>query len=187
MTVGAAADEELLLALLNTTRMVGGAPTDRLAEPDGAAAWLREQQWDGLPQDIELLRSTRDTLQSLVRGGFGAGSGMSGLAPAVKGVSYRARLADDGIDWELVTPPANALVARAVLAWSELQQSAPGRLRACQNTAECTRFLIDHSKSNSARWCSMAACGNRMKARRHYQRQKSALSNDLTTAGTTPQ
>jgi predicted RNA-binding Zn ribbon-like protein len=33
-------------------------------------------------------------------------------------------------------------------------------------------FLIDHSKASSARWCSMAACGNRMKARRHYQRTR---------------
>ncbi|WP_232240778.1 CGNR zinc finger domain-containing protein [Kutzneria sp. 744] len=29
-----------------------------------------------------------------------------------------------------------------------------------------------HSKPNSARWCSMAVCGNRMKARRHYQRTR---------------
>ncbi|MGW0016543.1 CGNR zinc finger domain-containing protein, partial [Streptomyces tendae] len=26
---------------------------------------------------------------------------------------------------------------------------------------------MDRSKPNSARWCSMAECGNRMKARRH--------------------
>jgi predicted RNA-binding Zn ribbon-like protein len=32
--------------------------------------------------------------------------------------------------------------------------------------------LIDHSKATSARWCSMAVCGNRMKARRHYQRTR---------------
>jgi len=25
-----------------------------------------------------------------------------------------------------------------------------------------------------ARWCSMAVCGNRMKARRYYQRQRQA-------------
>jgi predicted RNA-binding Zn ribbon-like protein len=33
-------------------------------------------------------------------------------------------------------------------------------------------FLIDHSKPNKARWCSMAVCGNRMKARRHYERSR---------------
>jgi predicted RNA-binding Zn ribbon-like protein len=35
-------------------------------------------------------------------------------------------------------------------------------------------FLIDRSKPNTARWCSMAICGNRMKARRYYQRTKAA-------------
>ncbi|MGV0807475.1 CGNR zinc finger domain-containing protein [Mycolicibacterium setense] len=32
-------------------------------------------------------------------------------------------------------------------------------------------FLIDRSKPNTARWCSMATCGNRMKARRHHQQR----------------
>jgi predicted RNA-binding Zn ribbon-like protein len=45
----------------------------------------------------------------------------------------------------------------------------PGRLRACANP-DCRRFLIDRSNANKARWCSMAVCGNRMKARLHYQR-----------------
>jgi predicted RNA-binding Zn ribbon-like protein len=51
-------------------------------------------------------------------------------------------------------------------------QHSPGRLRACAND-ECRLFLIDRSKANAARWCSMAVCGNRMKARRHYQRARS--------------
>ena len=49
----------------------------------------------------------------------------------------------------------------------------PGRLRPCAND-ECRLFLIDRSKANAARWCSMAVCGNRMKARRHYQRSRNA-------------
>ncbi|WP_425503278.1 CGNR zinc finger domain-containing protein [Psychromicrobium silvestre] len=45
----------------------------------------------------------------------------------------------------------------------------PGRLRPCANL-ECNKFLIDHSRPNTARWCSMADCGNRLKARRHQAR-----------------
>ena len=37
---------------------------------------------------------------------------------------------------------------------------------------ECRLFPLDRSKANAARWCSMAVCGNRMKARRHYQRAR---------------
>jgi predicted RNA-binding Zn ribbon-like protein len=54
-----------------------------------------------------------------------------------------------------------------------LTQCRPGRLRPCAND-ECRLFLIDRSKSNLARWCSMAVCGNRLKARRHYERARNA-------------
>jgi predicted RNA-binding Zn ribbon-like protein len=33
-------------------------------------------------------------------------------------------------------------------------------------------FLLDASRSGTARWCSMATCGNRLKARRHHARGK---------------
>ena len=65
------------------------------------------------------------------------------------------------------------LAVRAVLAWDALAKRSPGRLRPCAND-ECRLFLIDRSKANAARWCSMAVCGNRMKARRHYQRSRNA-------------
>jgi predicted RNA-binding Zn ribbon-like protein len=58
---------------------------------------------------------------------------------------------------------------RAVTAWGALQEARPGRLRPCAND-ECRLFLLDRSRANRARWCSMAVCGNREKARRHYGR-----------------
>lgn len=48
-----------------------------------------------------------------------------------------------------------------------------GRIREC-GSADCTWFFIDESRNHSRRWCEMSACGNRMKARRHYQRSKAA-------------
>jgi predicted RNA-binding Zn ribbon-like protein len=59
----------------------------------------------------------------------------------------------------------------AILAWDALASQSPARLRPCANE-ECRLFLIDRSKANAARWCSMAVCGNRMKAHRHYQRSQ---------------
>ncbi|MGB3353480.1 MAG: CGNR zinc finger domain-containing protein, partial [Mycobacterium sp.] len=76
-----------------------------------------------------------------------------------------------GVTWRLDVDDAAAGAARAVLAWDGLRITSPGRLRPCANT-ECHLFLIDRSKPNTARWCSMAICGNRMKARRHYQRSR---------------
>jgi predicted RNA-binding Zn ribbon-like protein len=37
---------------------------------------------------------------------------------------------------------------------------------------ECAWFFMDHTKNHRRRWCDMKTCGNRVKARRHYQRVK---------------
>lgn len=77
--------------------------------------------------------------------------------------------------WELDVPAERRPAVEAVLAWSALQKAKPGRLRPCANP-ECRLFLLDRSKTNRARWCSMAVCGNRMKARRHYQRTRDGVA-----------
>jgi predicted RNA-binding Zn ribbon-like protein len=43
------------------------------------------------------------------------------------------------------------------------------KLRQC-SAADCGWIFLDTSKNHSRRWCSMQDCGNREKARRHYQR-----------------
>src|SRR5262249_35926783 len=109
----------------------------------------------------------RTALQNVVRDN----ASPAPLARFVEGVSYRASLAGEGIAWTIDLPEGRSAAARAALAWAARRVSSPGRLRPCANS-ECRLFLIDHSKPNSARWCSMAACGNRMKARRHYRRTR---------------
>ena len=37
---------------------------------------------------------------------------------------------------------------------------------------ECAWLFIDRTKNQRRRWCDMKTCGNRVKARRHYQRAK---------------
>lgn len=39
---------------------------------------------------------------------------------------------------------------------------------------ECGWLFLDETKSHTRRWCSMKDCGNKAKARRHYQRVKGA-------------
>nr|WP_250475193.1 CGNR zinc finger domain-containing protein [Caballeronia sp. GAFFF1] len=38
----------------------------------------------------------------------------------------------------------------------------------------CSWLFLDLSRSKSRRWCSMATCGNRVKARRHYEAGKAS-------------
>ena len=42
-------------------------------------------------------------------------------------------------------------------------------VRLC-NANDCNWLFVDTSKNRTRQWCSMQACGNREKARRHYQR-----------------
>lgn len=45
------------------------------------------------------------------------------------------------------------------------------RLRVCAGEG-CDWLFVDLSKNGSRRWCTMAACGSRSKARRYYWRQQ---------------
>jgi predicted RNA-binding Zn ribbon-like protein len=52
-----------------------------------------------------------------------------------------------------------------------MSQDSLRRLRICRN---CNWLFIDRSRNGSRRWCDMAVCGNRQKARRYYHRRKPA-------------
>lgn len=166
-SMDAAADEAFLLDLLNSTPIIDGVQQDLLEPAQAGGSWLRERGHSGSSAEWQAARAARATLQAVARGQQPAGS----LAPLLDGVSYRPSVSDQGVQWRLDTPTGRTAATRAVLAWDALRRTRPGRLRPCENP-ECALFLIDHSKPNKARWCSMAVCGNRMKARRHYERSR---------------
>lgn len=47
------------------------------------------------------------------------------------------------------------------------------KVRVCAGTG-CGWLFLDHSRNHTRRWCDMSDCGNREKARRHYQRIRHA-------------
>lgn len=156
-------DEDLLLAVLNSAPVVDGARREALD-----TSVIAPYGGSGTDAELSTLRRVRDDLQAVVRGQDAATSRLSGW---LAGTALVPTVGDAGIEWELRSPPGELLAARAVLAWSRVTQELPGRLRPCANT-ECNLFLIDHSRPGTARWCSMATCGNRMKARAHAQRSR---------------
>ncbi|MFI9052075.1 CGNR zinc finger domain-containing protein [Streptomyces sp. NPDC053427] len=171
MTAASPTDEELLLDLLNTTPVVEGLPRDELGDVDAGRRWLAAHDQPASAEEWRAVREARSALQAVVRGERPPAS----VAPFVAGAGRRPTVEGDGIVWSLDLPEGRSAAARAVLAWGALKTSGPGRLRPCANPA-CRLFLIDRSKPNTARWCSMATCGNRMKARRHYERTRDASS-----------
>jgi hypothetical protein len=158
-------DEAFLLELLNSTPIVDGAQQDALATAHSGRSWLRVHGHHGSNREWQAVCTARSQLQAVVRGEYRA----SVLAPLLDGVSYRPSVSADRVQWRLDGAAGRVAAVLAVLTWDAMSRARPGRLRPCENS-ECALFLIDHSKANNARWCSMAVCGNRMKARRHYER-----------------
>lgn len=161
-------DEGFLLALLNTTPVVNGIPRDELEDRGRAREWLVRAGGLGTDSELRPVRQVRALLQAIVRGTQTA----EVLASALRSAMLSPTIATDGINWILNVAPDRELAVRAVLTWDALTKKSPGRLRPCANE-QCQLFLIDHSQGGGARWCSMAVCGNRMKARRYYRNARS--------------
>jgi predicted RNA-binding Zn ribbon-like protein len=64
----------------------------------------------------------------------------------------------DRMLWPVVSDAANLLTSEELT-----------RVGQCSDD-QCGWFFLDTSRNHSRRWCSMEDCGNRAKARRHYQR-----------------
>lgn len=61
----------------------------------------------------------------------------------------------------------DAATARSALML--LSRPEPDRLKICPN---CQWLFLDRSRNRSRAWCDMAVCGNRVKANRHYRRNR---------------
>jgi predicted RNA-binding Zn ribbon-like protein len=142
------------------------------AEVDAAAAHarlVREQlrpavaQWsEGL--GLERSPALRDALNDL-------------LAPDSRydRIDEDGRLARGRRRWDdprqLLVPPIAALAQL-------LATGDRGLVRKCEDDL-CTLWFYDHTKAHRRRWCSMAICGNRNKARAH--RERAAAPHETAT------
>ncbi len=54
------------------------------------------------------------------------------------------------------------------------------KVRVCAGTG-CGWLFLDQSRNHTRRWCDMSDCGNREKARRHYQRIRQAKGDKTVT------
>jgi predicted RNA-binding Zn ribbon-like protein len=51
----------------------------------------------------------------------------------------------------------------------------PQRIKECGGE-NCNWLFLDQSKNRSRRWCTMEDCGSKVKAKRHYHRQKESIA-----------
>ncbi|MGW0117137.1 CGNR zinc finger domain-containing protein [Streptomyces sp. NPDC003327] len=167
--------EPVSLDLLNTRWNQEGARHDLLTDTGGLAVWLAANGLDGrFAADAATLRHTlaaRDALAALVdRPGD---PDATARVDAVLGHGrIRARLTTEGPGEEAeFTDAARGPGWIAARDYLDLLRTAPDRIRACAHEA-CVLHFFDTSRNGTRRWCSMAVCGNRAKASRHYARTK---------------
>ena len=80
----------------------------------------------------------------------------------------------DGYSWANRQPEAEpaTLLSRLALIAGELLASGQLHRVGCCAGPGCGWLYLDTSPNRRRRWCSMEGCGNRAKAKRHYQRTK---------------
>lgn len=78
-----------------------------------------------------------------------------------------------GYRWTWISPNnrLDLLVWAAAKAAADLLTSDELRIVRFCEAPDCQWLFLDRSRNRSRRWCDMTSCGNRAKARRHYQRR----------------
>ncbi|MGW1886797.1 CGNR zinc finger domain-containing protein [Streptomyces sp. NPDC001970] len=177
--------EPLSVDLLNTRWMDTDGRHDLLDSVDGLSVWL------GSPLVREALGyrpvpAGRDTLDRLLQARAALDALVASPAqPSAEAVDALNAVLEHGRVRHLlgsggrpeddaeVDDPSWLPAWSAAENWLRLLADRPDRIRPCANH-ECLLHFYDVSKNGTRRWCSMAGCGNRAKAQRHYARNRPA-------------
>ena len=172
-------DIGLIQAFVNTTDLLDGP--EELTDPNTLQAWLVAHRLleAGQPvgdADLRHALAVREAMRNLIGANTGARVypvDLATLNGAAAGSGLRMRFGAGGRP--RLEPEAQGAVGalgRLVAAlYAAMQDEAWTRLKLC-GADECRWAFFDRSKNHSSRWCSMASCGNRAKARRFRARAK---------------
>ena len=109
---------------------------------------------DKMPTNTDLAVFNAERAQALAH---------SEIAATADGFTWRWNRNEDDLGW-LLWPVA--LSAADLLLSPDLKQ-----IKECGGPG-CGWLFLDTSKNHMRRWCTMEGCGNRAKARGHYQRKR---------------
>ena len=81
---------------------------------------------------------------------------------------------DNGFGWQWVGGEDDLERMLWPVAWSASQLLLSDDLKYIRECGgvDCDWLFLDTSRNHSRRWCDMKTCGNRAKARRHYERRR---------------
>lgn len=147
--------------------------------PSSEAAALRREAKRRPVVAAEVLmraRALREAIHALATGSAGRGAALEILNTELARAPARSRVApgQGGYGWAAAPDPPPADRVLWPVAWSAASLLTGGeapRVKRCEGPG-CGWVFLD--ESGRRRWCAMADCGNRAKARRHYGRAKAA-------------
>jgi len=159
-----------------------------VALPDDLAAelraWAREHPFKAtkaLAEAVALREAVHGIASALACSEPVGSQDFAALSQGLSEAPARRRLARSGTGyaWQIELGSIDGAglpmpVLLAPVVWSVADLMVGGgrqRIRQCANS-ECLWLFVDASKNGTRRWCDMASCGNRAKARRHYLKMK---------------
>jgi predicted RNA-binding Zn ribbon-like protein len=174
----ASGDLGLVQAFVNTVDMEPG--TEELKDPGNLRDWLvaKGLMDAALPVselDLKHAIALREAMRSVIGGNSGLRVypvDLATLNEAASASRLRMRFAGDGrARLEPESAGAVGAMGRLVASlYAAMQSSEWERLKLC-SSGTCRWAFFDRSKNHSSRWCTMATCGNRAKARRFRERR----------------
>ncbi|MFD9593313.1 CGNR zinc finger domain-containing protein [Kitasatospora sp. NPDC059973] len=171
--------EPLALDLLNT-RWAGSPVNDLLDRPDGFGIWLSSaglaDRCQADDAGLVALRQAREALAAAVRDldarGEVTAPAAVGLNEVLRHGRLRRELGPAGPAAHVEVDGPQWLAAwLAVDDFLDLLARGALRIKKCAHEA-CILHFFDTSQNGRRRWCSMAVCGNRAKAARHYEKAR---------------
>jgi predicted RNA-binding Zn ribbon-like protein len=169
----------LVQAFVNTVDLQDGP--EELSDPNTLGAWLVAHglMETGQPASVADLKDAI-AVREAVRGLIGANSGgrvypldVATLNEAATASRLRARFGADGkakLEPE-ASGVAGAMGRMVAAVFSARAGDDWRRLKLC-GSPTCRWVFYDQSRNRSSRWCTMASCGNRQKAKRFRERAK---------------
>ena len=110
-------------------------------------------------------RSAEATDLAILNDALSMTSGRLQIVSTTDGFAWEWTADEDVFD-RMLWPVAHS--AADLLTSEELR-----RVGECADDRGCGWLFLDMSRNRSRRWCDMRDCGNRAKARRHYERKRS--------------
>jgi predicted RNA-binding Zn ribbon-like protein len=153
---------------------------ERLRTPEDLARWIVLTGMLDVPpavsaSELTAGRTLREAINRLARPGIEPGPGdreelnrWAARAPLAPQLTSDAKL-----EWIGDRPVAAMFATIARDAVDLLSGPLAGRIREC-GAPDCALLFVDRSRPGRRRWCSTAACGNRVRTKAYRARRKEA-------------